>query len=92
MARVRVVSWLRAASLTFPAMLLPVVLRVRVVPDTVAGPHRHVTGFRGSDPRNQLYRSLRPPKRAGKRKNHRRADDECQRDHVARIDLPILAG
>ncbi len=78
-----VVSWLRAATLTFPADL-PVVLRARVVlPDTVAGPHRHFTGFRGSVSRINCERSLPLPERSGKRNRHRTAygqretDDEC---------------
>ena len=57
-----VVSWLRAAALTFPADK-PVVLRARVVmPDTVAGPHRLYTGFRGSVSRIDCERSLSLPK------------------------------
>jgi hypothetical protein len=41
-----------------PGETQPVVLRARVsMPDTVAGPHRHVTGFRGSA-RDELFSKL----------------------------------
>src|SRR5688500_4096195 len=37
---------------------------------------------------NRLSRRLSPPECAGKRKDHRAADDERKRDHVTRIDPP----
>jgi hypothetical protein len=58
-ARARVVSWLRAASLTFPALLCQWYYERAFLPDTVAGPRRHFTGFRGSRSRidcSEAYR------------------------------------
>jgi hypothetical protein len=75
-ARTRVVSWLRAALPAFPTDR-SVAAWARVLPDTVAGPHRHHTGFRGPRPLVQLSATLRAqaglakwnlrgPRRAGK--------------------------
>src|SRR4051794_16550334 len=45
-ARTWVVSWLRAASLAFPTIPVSGIMSVALSPVTVAGPHRHCTGFR----------------------------------------------
>lgn len=47
MAPMRVVSWLRAATLAFPTSRSVAQWSARVVPVTVAGPRRRFTGFRG---------------------------------------------
>ncbi len=65
MARTKVVSWLRAAGLTFPTAPRSVVFESALMPVTVAGPHRLYTGFRGSRPRSIVLRTyLRPNARA----------------------------
>ena len=56
MARAGVVSWLRAARLTFPAMFCQWYYELALLlPDTVAGPHRRYTGFRGSHSRSIVF-------------------------------------
>ena len=57
-ARTTVVSWLRAAALTFP-VCDQWCYECALVLVTVAGPHRHRTGFRGSRPRSIVKRNYR---------------------------------
>ena len=60
-ARTWVVSWLRAASLAFPTEVSGGV-STRCLPVTVAGPHRHYTGFRvprSLELSSRIYRGLR---------------------------------
>jgi hypothetical protein len=63
-ARDEVVSWLRAAALTFPALTNQWSNERALLPDTVAGPRRHLTGFRGSCPRLSAVIYLRRRVRA----------------------------
>ncbi len=81
MARTKVVSWLRTASLTFPALPSQWLHRACVtVSDTVAGPHRLQTGFRGSRPRINCESKLFAFERVRKNGDHDGAENERKRD------------
>src|SRR3954468_16067547 len=56
------------------------------LPNTVAGPPRHQTGFRGFRPRSIVMAKLSTSQRLRKRDNHRRADDQSYCQQITRID------
>jgi hypothetical protein len=84
-ARTKVVSWLRAAGLTFPTAQRSVVFESALVPVTVAGPHRLCTGFRGSRPRSIMVAKLSTSQRLRKRDNHRASDYQRYGEQISRI-------